>query len=138
MRYCAIFFASLLLAFVFPAPSAYSKEGVKATVHTPISTSAYAGTEIHVMWSLADEKTGRPFNACAVFIRLVSPTGEATEAFAECGLEASEGKYDANPVVPVGGILRIEIGVAGTMTDREGKSRRSDWLMPLTNDPFGN
>ena len=101
-----------------------------------ISPLAIEGSQIDVRWSLADEKTGKPFNACAVFIRLIGPTGELTEAFAECGLITAEGNYDATAVIPSGGISRIEIGVAGTMTDREGNSERSDLLMPLTNDPM--
>lgn len=136
MRFCSTLLVPFILAIVFSAPSASAKEGMKATVHTPIQASADAGTEIHVMWSLADEESGRPFSACEVFIRLIGPTGESKEAFAERGLGASKGKYDATPVVTVGGIGRIEIGVAGTMTDREGNSQRSDWLMPLTNDPI--
>lgn len=138
MRFCWTFFASFLVAFVFSAPSAYAKEGVNATVHTLISASANAGTEIHVVWSLADEESGRPFNARAVFIRLIGPTGATTEAFAEYCSEASKGKYGANVIVPVGGISRIEIGVAGTVTDSEGNSLRSDWLISLTNDPIGD
>ena len=131
-------FSPLLLAMILSAPPAGAKEGVKATIHTPVSASIEAGTRVHVMWTLTDEKNGRPFSACAVFIRLIGPTGEFNEAFAECGLSASQGNYDARPIVPVGGVVRIEIGIAGTMTDREGNSQRSDWLMPLTNNPIGD
>lgn len=136
MRIYASFLVSFILATALATPSAEAKEGVKATVLTPISASANVGAEIHVKWLLADEESGKPFSACAVFIRLTGPTGETSEAFAECGLEASMGKYDATPIVPIGGVSEIEIGVAGTMTDREGNSRRSDWLMPLTNNPI--
>ena len=136
MRFSSTFLASFIFVLILAASSAGAKEGVKATIHTPISTSAVEGSQLHVMWSLADEKNRMPFSACAVFIRLTGPTGETTEAFSECGLQASKGNYDANPIVPSGGISRIEIGVAGTMTDREGNSERSDWLMPLTNDPM--
>ena len=136
MRFSSTYIASLLLTAVFIAPSAGAKEGVKATILTPISPTAIEGSQIDVRWSLADEKSGKPFSACAVFIRLIGPTGESTEAFAECGLKAAEGNYDATAVVPSGGISRIEIGVAGTMTDRDGNSERSDWLMPLTKEPI--
>ena len=135
MRFSSTFVTSLLLVAILIASVVQAKEGVKATIRTPISSTAIEGSQIDVKWSLAVEKSGKPFSACAVFIRLIGPTGESTEAFAECGLEAAEGNYDATAIVPSGGINRIEIGVAGTMTDREGNSKRSDWLMPLTNDP---
>lgn len=138
MRMSSTFLTSLYLVLILSASSAAAKEGVKATVHTPISASAIEGSEIHVMWSLAEEKSGKPFSACAVFIRLIGPTGETTEASAKCGQEAAKGNYDASPVVPNGGISRIEIGVAGTITDREGASQRSDWLMPLMDDPMAD
>jgi hypothetical protein len=138
MRICASFLVSIVLALALATPLAEAKEGVKATVLTPISASADGGVELHVKWSLADEESGTPFNACAVFVRLTGPTGATSEAFAECGLEASKGRYSATPIVPVGGVSKIEIGIAGTTTDREGKDRRSDWLMPLTNDPIAD
>ncbi|MDJ0750499.1 MAG: hypothetical protein QNJ11_13515 [Woeseiaceae bacterium] len=138
MRTIAILLASFILALVLTSPAAQANQGVKATVLTPVPKSANAGAELHIAWSLANEETGEPFSACAVFVRLTSPTGETSEAFAECGLEASKGNYNATPIVPIGGISEIEIGVAGTITDREGNSRRSDWLMPLTNDPIGD
>jgi hypothetical protein len=135
VRFSSTYVALLLLIAIPIAPSVGAKEGVKATIHTPISTTAIECSEIDISWSLADAKSGKPFSACAVFIRLIGPTGESTEAFAECGLEAAEGNYEVTAVVPSGGISSIEIGVAGTMTDREGNSKRSDWLMPLSNDP---
>ena len=135
MRSSATLFAPLLLTAVLITPPAEAKEGVSATVHTPISPTAIEGSQIDVSWSLADEKTGEPFSACAVFVRLIGPTGKSTEGFAQCGEEAAEGHYDATVIVPSGGISKIEIGVAGTMTDKEGNRTRSDWLMPLAKAP---
>ena len=63
MRSSATLFASLLLTAVLITPPAEAKEGVKATVHTPISPTAIEGSQIDVSWSLADEKTGEPFSA---------------------------------------------------------------------------
>jgi hypothetical protein len=136
MRFSSTYVATLLLTAVFIAPSGGAKEGVRATILTPISPTAIEGSQIDVGWSLADEKSGKPFSACAVFIRLIGPNGESTEAFAKCALKDADGNYDATAVVPIGGISRIEIGIAGTMTDRDGNSERSDWLLPLTNDPM--
>lgn len=127
----------LLIALLFVvAPSADAKEDVEAEIHTHISASAEAGAKIYLAWSLTDKKSGRPFSACAVFVRLISPTDESTAGFAGCGPLSSEGRYAAHVTVPEHGISRVEIGIAGTMTDRAGNSRRSDWLIPLSNDPI--
>ncbi len=132
MRFSSPFVVSLLLTTIFSAAPAEAKESVLATV----STATIEGTRIDVGWSLADEKSGKPFSACAVFIRLIGPTGEPSEAFAEDGQKSAEGHYDATAIVPSAGVTKIEIGVAGTMTDREGTSDRSDWLIRLANDPL--
>jgi len=136
MRISLTVIAPFLLSAALIVPTAHAKDGVKATIHTPISATAIEGSQIDVAWSLADEKSGEPFSACKVFIRLIGPTGESTDAFAACGMKTAEGEYDATAIVPSGGISKIEVGVAGTMTDREGNSKRSDWLMPLANDPL--
>ena len=126
--------ASLWLAAALVTPAA-AKEGVKATLHTSISLMAIEGSRIDVQWSLADEKTGKPFSACEVFVRLIGPTGEWTEGFAQCDAKAAEGNYQASVTVPSGGISEMRIGVAGTTTDSKGNSKRSDWLVPLVNAP---
>ena len=128
----------IILVLALTLSTGKAKEGVKATILTPISASTDAGAVVHVKWLLADEDDNKPFSACAVFIRLIGPTGEASEAFSECDREAGEGRYSAAPVVPAGGVGSIEIGIAGTMTDREGNSRRSDWLIPLANNPLAH
>ena len=130
--------ALLFLVAFSVTPSVDAKEGVKATIHTPISPAAIEGSHVHLSWSLADEKSNEPFSACAVFIRLIGPTGASTEAFAECGLDAGEGNYSVAAVVPCGGISKVEIGIAGTITDGEGKTERSDWLIPLASEPTQN
>ena len=49
---------------------------------------------------------------------------------------ADIGTDNTTAINPQGGVALIEIGVAGTMTDKEGRSARSDWLMALANDPI--
>lgn len=137
LQHASMYIASLLLAAVFIASSAGAKEGISATLLTPIPPTAVAGSQIALRWSLADKYSGKPLSACSVFIRLIGSNGDYTEAFAGCGRQAAEGQYNVTAVVPVGGISRIEIGVAGTRTDKDGNSERSDWLMPLTNNPVG-
>lgn len=133
MREHLKFVAALLCATTFIVPAVKAKEGVQATIHTDVS-GAVEGSQINIGWSLRVEDSGEPFNACAVFVRLIGPTGKSTEAFSECGAN-SEGRYDATAIVPCGGVAKIEIGVAGTMTDREGHSERSDWLVTVLNYP---
>ena len=129
-------FAAALLAgaALFAASHVIGKDGVVATVHTPLA-SAVEGSQIEVRWSLAVEETGDAFSACGLFVRLIGPSGESTEAFAAC-LPDDDGQFTATATIPKGGVTAIEIGIAGTMTDREGNSRRSDWLLPLANDPI--
>lgn len=122
----------LLIAMSFALPVA-AKQGVVATIHTEIPLKAADGTQISISWTLANEKTGRPFSAYGVFIRLIGPDGDSTEAFA--GYPARPiGSYQATSTIPRGGVVSIEVGIAGTMTDREGNSERSDWLMAVTNN----
>jgi hypothetical protein len=133
MRYGSAYLMILLCFSIVSVPVA-AKVGVHATIHTTIPAAARAGTLLDISWTLSNEKSSRPFNACAVFIRLIGPTGESTEAFARCGTNM-DGRYNAPAEIPKGGVETIEVGVAGTMTDRAGHSERSDWLMALANDP---
>jgi hypothetical protein len=126
--------AYLLIVLCVVTPGA-AKDGIQATVHTAIPADAAEGTRVEINWTLADEKSGKPFSAYGVFIRLIGSGGESTEAFAEYPARPI-GSYQTTATIPKGGVVLIEIGVAGTMTDREGDIERSDWLMPLANDPI--
>jgi hypothetical protein len=124
----------MLIVSIIALPVA-AKHGIQATVHTDIHASAPEGTEINVLWTLQDGQSGRPFSALDVFVRLVGADGDFTEAFAEYPA-LPVGTFQATATVPKGGVVSIEIGVAGTMTDRAGNSERSDWLMELSNNPI--
>ena len=71
----------LCIAAIIALPAA-AKHGVRATVHTEIPANAVEGTQVDVSWTLADEKSGKPFSAYGVFLRLTGPEGDSTEAFA--------------------------------------------------------
>lgn len=131
LTYLKLFLCFAALA-AFPAAA---KEGIHAIVHTSIQTDATEGSQLEIRWTLADEESGEPFNACNVFVRLIGPSGESTEGFARCGANP-DGNYSAIVEVPKGGVSDVEIGVAGRGTNREGHSQRSDWLMPLANTPI--
>lgn len=134
MRFGSAYLMILLCFSIVFAPVA-AKDRVHAVIHAAIPADASAGTLLDISWSLSNEKSGKPFNACAVFIRLIAPTGDSTEAFAKCGTNM-DGHYNALAEIPKGGVETVEIGVAGTMTDGEGHSERSDWLMTLANNPI--
>lgn len=129
-RRLAIAFALLLCAAI----PAVGKEGVRATVYTSLS-EAVAGSRVDVSWSLEVEKTGEAFTACRLFVRLIGPSGRWTEAFAPC-LPGDDGRYRATATIPAGGVASVEIGIAGNVTDEHGRKHRSDWLIPLANDPL--
>lgn len=134
MRLQSAFLPVLLCSVLFIASPVAAKHGVQATVHTDIPANFEAGVEIEIIWTLEDEKSGKPFSAYGVFIRLIGPDGDSTEAFAEYPA-LPIGSYKTTATIPKGRVQSIEIGVAGTMTDRAGNSERSDWLMSLANDP---
>ena len=131
----SVYLPVFLCIAAFIALPVVAKHGVRATVHTDIPVNAEAGTEVVISWSLADEKSGKPFSAYGVFIRLLGPDGDVTESFAKYPARAI-GSYRTTASIPRGGIVSIEIGVAGTMTDRAGNSERSDCLMVLANNPI--
>ena len=112
-----------------------AKDGVVATIHTRISSTAIAGSNIDIGLSLHVEDTGEPFTACGIFVRLISSTGHSNESFADC-VTGDDGLLHTAATIPEGGVARIEVGIAGTMTFPDGRSKRSDLLFPLANDPI--
>lgn len=135
MRLRSALFTAIVVACVL-VPVVGAKEGVQATLHTPIPAAAAEGSKIAVSWSLKVEESDEPFSACGVFIRLTGPSGESTEAFTDCA-DSHDGHYNAIATIPSGGVSGVEIGVAGRMTNQQGQSQRSDWLIPLTTNPMG-
>ena len=134
-RLAAVAIAAVAAAVV--AAPALAKDGVEATIETPIPLDPSPGEEIDVAWTLSfvDDGKWRPFGASGVFVRLVSPSGgDATTAFAS-GDGGRTGAYGATVVVPEGGIGRIVVGLRGTASGPTG-SRTSDVYFPVTNDPL--
>ena len=113
------------------------KEGVVATVHTPISANAPEGSAVQISWTLADKDSGDPFDAAAAFVRLLSASGNSTESFADRRAHP-DGRYRATVRIPKGGVDAIEIGIAGRITNSKGHNERSDWLIDLANNPITN
>jgi hypothetical protein len=120
------------LIAVLPAAG---KEGVKATLTTPLPLDAPAGKRIRIGWTLTypDEQGKlRPFGAGYLFVRLKSASGgEAVTEYAG----GDRGEYWATIAVPEGGIGDIEFGLVGWATDKNG-TRRADMIFPIANDPL--
>ncbi len=120
-------------ALVAALPAA-GKEGVKATLTTPIPLDASPGRKLDVGWTLAalDEHGQRqPFGGGGVFVRLLSASG----ADPETAVTQGSGAFEATVTVPEGGIGDVQIGIQ-SWTNGPSGTKESDWLFPITNDPM--
>ncbi len=117
------------------APLAAAKNDARATLLTRVPAKAPAGTTFAVAWivTIADERGRRqPFGAGGMFVRLMSPLrGGSTKVYAK----GVQGRYHARVRVPRGGMRDIQLGLRSWVSDPEG-TRESDWLFPITNNPF--
>jgi hypothetical protein len=114
-----------------------AKEDVQATLTSPVALDAPAGTRLTVTWTLFfvdEDGQRRPFGADGVFVRLLGPSGAASEEDVATGRAQEAGEYEATVLVPEGGIRDIELGLRGWVSDANG-TRRSDLIFPITNDP---
>lgn len=124
----AAFIAGVILV---PGEAALAKSG-KAWLVTPIYLATAPGTTLRVAWVVRDDD-GSSFNAIGVFVRLLSKGGgEPTEGFASATAHVT-GEYEADVVVPAGGIGGIEVGIAGIASGPGMPARRSDGLFPIAN-----
>jgi len=117
-----------LAAFVVLASPtlALAKEGLRASLTTPIPSTASPGDEITLAWILTDvDLSGhsQPFVADNVFVKLLSPTRDATIGFATGG-DHARGEYVAKVKVPSGGIAGIQFGNPGRMPVRDNRKLR--------------
>ena len=108
MRLVALVFlavaASALLTSGAPA-----KEGVRATLDSPVRLDTPAGKTMRVAWHLADGD-GHPFGAGGIYLR-VSRCG-ATPLRIRAN-ERGDGKYSARFTVPEGGVRKLMVGLKG-------------------------
>lgn len=120
----------VLAAALVAAPAALGKDGVRATLTTPIRLDAAPGTTLHVGWKLA-ARDGTPFGGGDVFVRLRSATG----APAETAYVNGGGTFAADVVVPKGGIGDVQIGIRGWSSGPDG-THEAPMMFPITNDPL--
>jgi len=115
-------FAALTLGALLLASGGAAKEGVVAELTSTLPLAAPAGSTIDVSWSLSSPSG--PFNAMNVYVHLLGPDGQATEAVA-FGAAHADGSYAARVRIPPGGIKGIRIGLKGT----------TEIFFPVVNDP---
>jgi len=120
----AVLVVIVLAAAVAFVTAADAKNGVRATLTSTVPRAAPAGAKIVVTFVLRD-RSGHPFNAERVFVKLICPTKDASSiAFASNGGHAN-GRYRVVAVVPPGGLGSLRIGLRGS----------SDVYFPITNNP---
>ena len=121
--------AGLVAACGLAAP-AVAKEGVRATLTTPIPLDAAPGTTLHVGWKLAN-RDGTPFGGGDIFVRLLSASGDRAETTYTSG----GGTFAADVVVPKGGVGDVLIGIRGFSSGPDG-THEAPMFFPISNDPL--
>jgi hypothetical protein len=139
---------SLLLAvlagvsLLLLAAPAHGKTGVRARLTSGVPLAAAPGEKITLKWTLVyRDEQGRwqpGFDACGVFVRLVSATGgKPTVGFDSDGAcrEHPGGNYAATVTVPEGGVGAIKIGLRGTTDALTGdQGAKAPLYFPLERD----
>lgn len=120
----------LTTLLVLGTTAVLAKEGAIATLDDALPTDPQPGSEITVGWTV--EMPGmngepEPFNAEAVFIRVIPVTGEPVEVV---GQQGPNGHYVATATVPAGGIRNVEIGLRGESCSG-GTCQRSDLMFTI-------
>ena len=114
-----------------------AKEGVEATLLTPLPLDAAPGDELTVAWTLLfvdDRGKQQPFGASGVYIRLFGDAGGEPTIGSASGASHEDGRYEATVAVPEGGIGGVQIGLRGIASDTDG-THASDMFFPITNNP---
>lgn len=108
-----------VLAVLASTTVALAKEGLRASLMTPVPSAASPGDEITLTWTLTyvdANMRSQPYIAENVFVKLLSPTRDATIGLATGG-DHGRGEYVARVKVPSGGIAAIQFGTWGCLSD---------------------
>ena len=105
--------AAALLAALLLAPAAAAKDGVRATLTSPLPQHAAMGAKLVVTFTLRDA-SGHPFNAERVFVKVICPTKDASSIAFASRAAHSDGRYRVVATVPPGGLGTIRIGLRGS------------------------
>jgi hypothetical protein len=146
-RFAIVLAGGALLALFSGAGTALAKgqEGMAVALTQPIPRDAQPGTILTVEFEaiVATETGPSPVIGSPVFVRLIAPDGTTSEGFGT-ELRGKPGVYQADVVVPAGGIKSAEFGLRGTAYI-DGKASRSDemfeihgWLFTTTGVAAGS
>jgi hypothetical protein len=121
--------ATLLLALVAVSP-ALAKEGIEVQLNAQIPADAKPGDTVSLFFTLTriDENGMSPLRGSPVYVRLLGPRGDATEA--DAGETRTPGTYQAAVVIPAGGAARVEFGIHGAAVDADGRASGADLIWP--------
>ncbi len=123
-----ILVAGLALAALTVAVPVLAKENdAQARLDTPLSGDTPGGTMLTIGYSawVGDGAARSPLFGSPVFVRLISPTGEAVTEFGTEGRD-TPGHYVATLVSPAGGIAAVEVGMRGQRCTDGGDCRTVD------------
>jgi hypothetical protein len=122
-------FASAAMLGLASIPALAKGPILEASFDQPISFQSPAGAELLVALTVTVDEAfeGHSAAGAPVWLRLIGPTGDTTEAAGSIGKGA--GRYEMRILVPEGGPRRLEVYLPGG----PGESDIQLWLM---NDPF--
>jgi hypothetical protein len=130
--------ASILLGIALAlmvTTAALAKGDAVATIDSPLPPDADPGTEITVGWTVTvpvPDGSPAPFNAEAMFIRLIPNAGEPVEVV---GRQDRLGHYVATVTMPAGGLRDVEFGLRGESCSG-GTCERSDLIFTTAEAPL--
>ena len=110
----AVIALAALFALALGTPVLAKEFDAGARLDTPVDGATPGGTTLAIGYTawVGDGAARSPLYGSAVFVRLISPTGEAVTEF---GTESRDvpGHYVATLVSPAGGIAGVEVGMRG-------------------------
>jgi hypothetical protein len=109
----------LAAATALVASAAPAKEGVRATLDSPVRLDTPAGKKMRVEWHLSDG-AGHRFGAGGIYLR-VSRCGETPLKIR--ARERGDGRYSARFTVPEGGVRKLMVGLKGWRITGERNER---------------
>jgi hypothetical protein len=112
---------------VVAAPASAKEFDAQARLDAPVDGSTPGGTMLTIGYRawVGDGAARSPLFGSAVFVRLISPTGESVTEFGTEGRE-TPGHYVATLAAPAGGIVAVEVGMRGQQCTDGGDCRTVD------------
>jgi len=134
-RFAAIL-ALTALVLTVASPVLAKEDDAQARLDAPVAGDTPGGTTLTIGYTawVGDGAARSPLFGSPVFVRLISPTGEAVTEF---GTESRDtrGHYVATLVSPAGGIAAVEVGMRGQRCTDGADCRTVDepFTRPLEN-----